>query len=142
MDTVVNMQQAVLKRPRQVNRALFLISLNLFFGAIIFASGMSTVSESDAPIVATFGMLALAFPGLLIYKMSQGRNWARNTYPALIGITLANNLGPILEEIVRGTVDGMVSIGQFILIGFALYNLFCQESNRWFASMQAKKKLL
>ena len=77
-------------RPRTVTIAVNLLWASIAIGLVKIPLDLPALAAMPYPaIVWTVTTLVLGFFCLLIWKISQGRNWARYTYPVffLIGPT-------------------------------------------------------
>ena len=123
------------KKPRAVDIAVNLLWANLAIESV----QMLTASPSHRwmAIIAfqTFiiSIIAVVVTGLVIFKISTGKNWARITFLVLYVSGVPSLLAHLISgELFRLSIDGVHSVVQACLQGYALYLLFTQPGNNWF----------
>lgn len=134
------MKQERKSRPGKVSTALYLLWIALFVGIIASAFNFSSSLEiANAPpgfglgvviFILCFGFLLSAF---FIWKIGQGRNWARITYLVLFILGIPVVIYTLLT-IKVSTFLIIMQIAHTIVSLVALVFLFQKQSSDWFKS--------
>lgn len=118
-------------RPLAVARAVNCLWASLGLGLVKTIFDMQHLSAQATPAFTNFILLAVfGITALFIYKMAQGRNWARITYLVLTALGLLPWLP--MAEFARSPVLGAFSALQFGLQALALCLLFTRPAKLWF----------
>jgi len=86
---------------------------------------------SPVILCSTF-VLTFLFSAFFLYKISQGRNWARVIYLILLLLGIANTLSGLADEFSRDPVMAAISALRVIVLLYAMYLLFTYPSDAWF----------
>ena len=120
-------------KPRTVTLAVNLLWASIAIGLVKIPLDLPALAAIPHPgIVWTVIALLLAFFCLLIWKISQGRNWARITYLVFFLIGLIPAIPTLLDELGRSPVLAVLSIAQFIMQGYAVFLVFANPGKNWF----------
>ena len=116
--------------PPQVRLAINLLWLYLLIVAVRAIARWTHLHSH--PGAAAFMMFFMSMLACLIWKIGQGRNWARITYlvlfiPALLAFPFV-----LWSMFHRSPVSAYVSIAGTALEGYALLLLFRPSSTGWF----------
>ena len=130
-------------KPDNVSTALILLWIMLAIGVInsIFtlSSSLKLANTSDLDSGFLIGVLiftlcfTLLFMAFFIWKIGQGKNWARITYLVLFILGVPFTIYSYLTSAVS-TLLIILMIGQIILQIIALVLLFQKQSSDWFKS--------
>ena len=121
------------ERPRTVTMAVNLLWASIAIGLVKIPLDLPALAAMPYPgIVWTVIALVLAFFCLLIWKVSQGRNWARYTYLVFFLIGLIPAIPTLMNELQRSPVLVVISVVQFIMQGYAAFLLFTDPGKSWF----------
>jgi hypothetical protein len=120
-------------RPREVKWSIFLQLAALVIGPIITATDWSHL-ESLGPIRKPVldAVVTLLLLGYFIWKMSQGKNWARITLLVLFLIGLPFYIFYIRARFGRSAILAVLSILQGLLQGTGLLLAFRASAKVWF----------
>ncbi|MCX5694626.1 MAG: hypothetical protein NT014_05865 [Candidatus Omnitrophica bacterium] len=69
---------------------------------------------------------------LLVYKISQAKNWARIVYLILFAIGNCATFWPLIVSVLEHPVSGLLGIVQAVLEIIGMVLLFSASSNQWF----------
>ena len=121
------MQEAGLaEQPRTVRIAVTLLAC-----AVLAAFAREIYWNADAFV--TFGLLlGLGCLGLVIHRISLGRNWARLLFVAIVGIGM---FGSVPRMIVDASASPATAAASFAILAVqlvALALLFTAAANNWF----------
>jgi hypothetical protein len=125
--------QSPAQRPQPVGTAVNLLWASLAVGlvkAVIEYSYLITQASTAFTNFVLFFTFALI--GLLIFKISAGKNWARITLLVLFIIGVLPTLLIVLSEFSRSPMVGAISVAQIGLQGYALFLLFTHPGGAWF----------
>jgi hypothetical protein len=78
------------------------------------------------------GALSLLIVGLLVWKISQGKNWARITYLVLCLFGLPLYLSFVRAAIGRSTALVVLTVLQALMQLAALFLIFVTQTKDWF----------
>jgi hypothetical protein len=126
-------QNANIERPREVSRALQVITLSLVIG-LITSLFQLTQKVSGRPMIlaALIVVVFFGFGFLLISRIAARRNWARIVWLVLIVFGLPFAIPSNLQEIRRNVLSGIFSVIVTLLQLIGTYLLFTKNSNLWF----------
>jgi hypothetical protein len=127
------MLRLVPARPQEVNWSIFLQFVALAIGPI--ATGLDWKHlQTLAPIqkVALNAASTLLFIGFFIWKMSQGRNWARITLLVFFLVSLPFYFFFVRAEFGRSSILALLSILQALFQGAGLLVAFIAPTKYWF----------
>jgi len=135
------MDQNMHLRPEKIENAIKLLYMSIGFSvwAIILQSIRMQESLTDG--YSLFFLLINPFISLgliafLVYKIKQGRNWARITWLVLMLLGLPSALIGVLAF---EPMKSLIIIGQTIIQIVATVFLFQKTSSEWFQAMKAGK---
>jgi len=83
-------------------------------------------------------LFTIAIVAFLIWKVSQGRNWARITVLVFFVIGLLPSYFIVRSELGRSTSLGVFSILQAALQAYSLMLVFTTPAKQWFRGIPAK----
>ena len=124
---------AVVERPKEVTRAVQLISASFAIGGIRAVFDLAQ-KVSGARYFLTI-LLLVAFLGICFFfvsKIAAGRNWARITFLVLLLIGLPLAVPGYIGELRTSLLYGSLSMIMAILQVIGTYLLFTKQSNLWF----------
>lgn len=124
---------AAAQKPQAVVTAINLLWASLAVGLVKMLLDFSNLS-AVAPAAFTNFVLIFTFAliGILIFKISAERNWARITFLVMFVIGVLPTLPIVLGEFSRSPVVGALSVAQIGLQVYALFLLFTQPGSSWF----------
>ncbi|OOG39176.1 hypothetical protein [Rhodanobacter sp. C05] len=126
-------------KPREVRLGILCLWAALALGLInsithIFRFG----TQLPLAILGSTFLLTFLFSAFFIYKISQGRNWARATYLILLLFGIAYTVRGLSVEFSHDPVMAVTSVVRVIVLLYAMYLLFSYSSDAWF---KGRKKL-
>ncbi len=105
----------------------------LLIGALRGVLEWSRQTQAASPGFVLFVMLStFAFFIWLIYKMNQGRNWARITFLILFLIGIPFSVLPLIQSLLNTPISGILGLLQVVLETVALFMLFGRDARPWF----------
>ena len=120
-------------RPDQVTAAVRLLIGSVALGMVTSALLWSHLtSRASVGFVLTIQGVTTALLGWLIYKMWQGRNWARITFVVLTALGLPFYVSTLKEYFSVSSAAGCVSLVQTALQLVAFYLIFVGPGREWF----------
>jgi hypothetical protein len=127
------MDAVAVSKPKAVAIAVLILWLALAIGLI---SLVVRLSQTAQPVSSglLYSILAIAFAvmAFFVYKISQGRNWARITYLVLMLLGMFRTVPSLVSAIDRapgaGALSAIVVVAQLVAIAL----LFTGSSNAWF----------
>jgi hypothetical protein len=137
-ETLIEPQSNVM--PEEIRRAVGVLWLSVLLGVVASLVNWRLFDRSEDPVfsvvvqIFTFGFMAL-----LIWKISQGRNWARVTWLVFfVGGCLINVLFTLFSKTYRVGVFGSffpaaVFVVQTAIQFYAIVLLFTAKGRTWFA---------
>jgi FtsH-binding integral membrane protein len=128
-----NEQNSSMEKPIEVTRAVQLLYASLGIGIVKVVFDFARLSSEISLMFILFVMI-LTF-GLLfffIWKISDGRNWARIVFLILFLLGLPISIPIYLEEIGRNLFLATLTSIQIIIQIVAIYLMFMKKSNPWF----------
>ncbi len=132
------MESASVEKPVEVVRAVNCLWASLALGFVKALMDMQHLSAQAAPAFTNFVLVTvIAFSAFLIYKIAQGRNWARITDLVLTALGSLLYLPMLMTEFGRSPVLGAFSVVQLGLQIFALWLLFTSPGKVWFKPAHA-----
>jgi hypothetical protein len=127
-------------KPLEVSRAVALLWLSLLIGLLRTCVAWTHVAWKHQRVryaaVAVLVFFVGSIFGVLagfIWKIGQGRNWARITYLVLFVVGLLVYPFILWSTFHRSPVGAYVSILQTAMQAYALYLLFRPPARAWFA---------
>ena len=126
-------QNLSLKRPSDVTRAVQLLYASIAIGFVSSIFGITyeisgaSIFFALVPLILFFGLFAF-----LVFKISQGRNWARITFLVIFLLGVPFAIPMYMQELRRNFLLGSLSIFIALLQLVAVYLLFRKNSNLWF----------
>jgi hypothetical protein len=120
-------------RPQDVNWSISLLLASLAIGPIVTVIDLSHL-KSLGPIQKIILDAAITFLllGFLIWKMAQGRNWARITLLVFFLLGLPFYFFFVRAEFSRSSILAMLSILQALLQAAGLLIAFVAPAKYWF----------
>ena len=120
-------------RPREVSTATRLSIASLALGVLVDALlWRFLISTASVSFTLTVQILTVALLGWLIYKVWQGRNWARITLLIFWLLGLLFWVPTLSKFFEVSPTAGCVNVAQAILQGVALYLVFSSPGRTWF----------
>lgn len=121
------------QKPLQVTRATQLLWASLAVGVVVSLLDAAWFGAS-APFGFVLLMLVvvLAMSAVLIYEISQGKNWARLALLLLFAFGLATLLPGLNAVFARSAGMGALSVLQCLVQVAALYLVFSDPGAAWF----------
>jgi hypothetical protein len=133
------------ERPRTVAIAIWLMWASVILSVMNVPLSWETITASagDSPqmrgFVSTFVIVVLALSfalyALLIWKMGQGRNWARIVMLILQLLSLLTN--PFAQMKEAGLLAMAIGIASYVLAAVAVVLVFIPASREWFRPRKA-----
>ena len=128
-------------RPAQINRAIGLLCLTLTIGTlelviISWHTWRHTQVHSVAASLGAYIAIAIVFLGLcgfLIWKIAQGRNWARITWLIVFVIGLWHYPSSLRSTFHRSPVLAILNITDTAIEVYALLLMFTSPGRSWFS---------
>jgi hypothetical protein len=111
--------------------ALGILHIILYYLNVIQIEALNEVSPS---LILFNNLFSLAFIAFFIYKIGEGRNWARITFLILFIAGIPMSIPIILPQWSASPISGVFGIGGIILQIVALMFLFQKQSSKWFKS--------
>jgi len=137
-ETLIEPQSNVM--PEEIRRAVGVLWLSLLLGVV---SSLVNWHRIEDPVFAVVVQIFTSgFMALLIWKISQGRNWARVTWLVLfVGGCLVNVLFTLFSKTYRVGVFGSffpaaVFVVQTAIQFYAVVLLFTAKGRTWFVRKQ------
>src|SRR5688572_28552487 len=113
------------ERPQTVTLAVNLLWASIAIGLVKIPLDLTALAAMPNPgIIWSAVALVMVFFCLLIWKISQGRNWARITYLVFFLIGLIAAVPTLMDELGRSPILAVLSIAQFIMQGYAVFLVF------------------
>ena len=133
------MEAQVSTRPKEVRLGILCLWAALAVGLINSATHIFRFG-TPVPLVILCPMFVLTFlfSAFFIYKISQGRSWARVTYLILLIFGIVYTIRGLAVEFSHDPVMAVISVVRVIVLLYAMYLLFSYPSDAWFES---RKKL-
>ena len=124
-----------------------IMGAKLLYAAIIvsFLRGIVVTPQIGAAenIPAASVLLVLFFLSatlwFFVYKIAQGRNWARILYLILFVLGNGFTIFPLIASVAKHPVSGLLGIGQAVLELIGMVMLFSVTSNQWFKLSRIKE---
>jgi hypothetical protein len=129
-----------LKAPGVVTRAIVLIVISTFLLGLIKATLDWTrlTSLSGTVFTATVLSCTLAFNAFLVWKIYQGRNWARITFLAFFSLGLLPWVFIVRAEFHRSIGLWSISMIQAAIQAYAMVLIFTSPGKEWFRPKQVQ----
>lgn len=122
------------QKPQAVTVAVKFLWVSLAIGLITRLLAIRNLSEiaivggnTDFVLLFSYALIAL-----LIFKISQGKNWARVTFLLMFVVGMLTTILGLLDRFSQSPVVEIFSIAQDGLQGYALFLLFTHPGNAWF----------
>jgi cell division protein FtsW (lipid II flippase) len=129
-------------KPQEVSRAVILLWVSLAVMPIRTAADWSTVKAAFADFtVASIFFITIAVLAFLIWKISQGKNWARLTLLVLYLLGLPFSLYTLPADFGRSPIVGICSIAQILLQGAGLWLISRPPGRDWFTDARPEASL-
>ena len=127
------MEAQISSKPREVRLGILCLWAALAVGLIksithIFRFG----TQVPLVILCLTFLFTFLFSAFFIYKISQGRSWARATYLILLIFGIAYTIRGLAVEFSHDPVMAVISTGRVIVLLYAMYLLFSYPSDAWF----------
>lgn len=120
-------------RPPQINQAVILLWAAYAVGPIRLGLNWNLLEAAmDDFLAASILAITLIGTAVLIWKISQGKNWARLTFLVLFLIGLPFSLYGLTTDFGRSLVDGILSAVQITLQGVGLLLISRGAAKDWF----------
>lgn len=136
---IPNEQVSSMEKPVEVTRAVQLLYASLGIGLVKSIVDFGRISSQSSVGLTLFIMLVTF--GLLfffIWKISDGRNWARIVFLVLFLLGLPFSVPLYLEEFGRNIFLGSLSVIQVLIQLIATYLMFKKSSSLWFRARKAR----
>lgn len=128
-----NEQNSSMEKPIEVTRAVQLLYASLGVGIVKSVVDFAHLSSEVHLMFILFVMiLTFALLFFFIWKISDGRNWARIVFLILFLLGLPMSIPIYLEEIGRNLFLAILTSIQIIIQIVAIYLMFMKNSNPWF----------
>jgi cell division protein FtsW (lipid II flippase) len=125
-------------KPREVNWAIFLILAAFAIAPIKAAMDWSYLKNLGPIQISVFvGVATLLLLSYFIWKVSQGRNWARITLLVLFLLGLPTYFFHVRAEFGRSAILPVLSILQALMQGTGLLLIFKAPAKDWFKKPDA-----
>ncbi|NEX64570.1 hypothetical protein [Noviherbaspirillum galbum] len=121
------------EKPQSVVTAVHLLWAAFAIGLIrllldfLHLGTTSLTASTYCILICTFGL-----SGLLIFKVSGGRNWARITFLLVFVMGAMQTLPTALEEFSISAVVGALFIAKNVFQAYGLFLLFTRPGSIWF----------
>jgi hypothetical protein len=135
MDSNAMQQESLpaMSRPSTIGLALGLLWVGLVIGPLkLVLNWAYLVSRSGVAFNVLVVGVASAFYCFLVWKIGEGKNWARIAFLALFVLGVAPYIFILRSEFARSPLLGTMSILQAVIQGSALFLLFTSPGNEWF----------
>jgi len=120
-------------KPREVNWAIFLMWAALAIGPIQEAMDWNHLkSLGSIQRLVIDGAVTLLLLSYFIWKVSQGRNWARITLLVVFLLGLPFYFFYVRAEVGRSAILATLSILQALMQGTGLFLTFIPPAKDWF----------
>jgi hypothetical protein len=125
--------------PTRVRNAVSLLWLSLITSLVVLMFDSSATMKSVPPaMLYTIVAITTFIMVLLIYKIGQGRNWARITLLVLFLFGLISYVSALTDLFDRSVVGGALSSAQTIMQMVALYFVFSKPGSLWFSKGESQ----
>lgn len=122
-----------MSRPSTIGVALGLLWVGLAIGPIkLLFNWAYLVSRSGVAVNVFIVGVGLAFYCFFIWKIGEGKNWARIAFLVLFVLGVAPYIFILRSEFARSPLLGTMSIVQAGIQAAALYLLFTSPGSEWF----------
>jgi uncharacterized membrane protein len=136
------MDQDLISRPEKVGTAVKLLYIALIIGvlqSIMLSSLLARTTPIENVMFIMFSLMGVIW--FLIYKISEGRNWARISILVMFIVGALFLLQAFLQSLAVNPIYGLLGIGQIVIQAVALILLFQKPSSDWFKEVKARKRL-
>jgi len=122
-------------KPAAVRQAIGLLWTSLAIGALklpldwAYLSSRASVAFNAFVIIFTFAVTAF-----FIWKIGQGKNWARIVFLVLFLLGVVPFVLIVRPEFARSPTSGLLSTVQFGLQAVAFFLIFASPGKEWFQS--------
>lgn len=125
--------------PNRVRNAVALLWVSLALGLLVSVIAPAPATSAASPVlvysIILITTLLLAF---LVYKIGQGRNWARIIFVVMTVIGLVPYMSALSEIFNRSALGGAISTAQTIMQVVAIYFLLSKPGALWFRKAASK----
>jgi succinate-acetate transporter protein len=123
--------------PPQISRATGLLWLTLVVGVLMSIINWRQ-NMANGRLVFDLVLLVLVFGlfALLIWKIGQGRNWARIVFLLLFGFGSVSSCVLAYGRFHRSPGTGIVSLVDSVVWLYVVWLLFVSPGKKWFRSQQ------
>lgn len=127
-----------MKKPQAVSIAVILYIVSLLLGPVILALDYDYMTKL-VPAAGLYGALVISFAlsAFLIWKMSQGRNWARIVLLIFFVLGSYTAYTAIIQSLERSTLLGVMQAIQQLSILAALVLVFFPPGAEYFKKPEA-----
>jgi hypothetical protein len=134
--------RAMSDKPQEVSRAVILLWVSLAVIPLRTAANWSTFKAVlDDVMASSIFFLTAALLVFFIWKISQGKNWARIIFLVLYLLGLPFSLYSLPSDFGRSPIGGICSIAQIVLQGAGLW-LICRPPGKdWFTDPRPEASL-
>ncbi len=120
-------------RPAAIGWATGLLWASLAIGVVKTPLNWAYfTSRTSAAFTICTAIFTFAILGFLIWKLGQGRNWARIVFLVLFLFGIVPYLFVVRSEFARSLASGTLSIVQFVPQAVGLFLIFTSPGKQWF----------
>jgi hypothetical protein len=121
-----------LSRPRAVIIAGCLIVLSVAIAGIDAATDTNSTSSFGSIVTIVWFVVLVFLVAGFVYKLFQGRNWARVTYVVILVVGIPSVITTIRDVMIAPSAFGVEFLLQSIIQFSALGLLFSPSARAWF----------
>lgn len=130
--------QLTANKPLQIKTATSFLWTVLGMGVLITLLDFRYLTAiSSVSFIVLITLFSSFVMGLLTYKISIGRNWARIVFLVMFVIGAFSYLKALSAMFERSVVIGILSLAQLIMQLYALYLIFTNPGSSWFRKNKA-----
>jgi hypothetical protein len=126
----------ICEKPAAVTKAVTLLYLTLVITVVLFFLNWSLYTQVDVGVVAFSLLFDLGLMGLLIYKIDEGRNWARIAYLVIFIIGMPFYIRAMCKLFSFSMFGDLFSLLRAAMEIVALKFLFSREARPWFGAVK------
>jgi lysylphosphatidylglycerol synthetase-like protein (DUF2156 family) len=119
-------------RPRVVIIAGCLIALSVAIAGIDAATDTGSTSNFSSKVTIFWFVVLVLLAAGFVYKLLQGRNWARVTYVVILVVGIPSLITNVREVMIAPSTFNIVFLLQSMIQFSALGLLFSPSARAWF----------
>jgi len=125
-------------RPAEINRAMGLLWLGLVMGVVRTVIDWSHIAGGNLGLTLLTMGCTLAVTAFIIWKIGEGREWARAVFLVLFLVGFVPYLFVLPSDFQRAPLDAAISMAQALVQLWALWLIFAAPGGLWFKSRKSK----